>query len=358
MEDKVKAALIEKAINILWKIIIPLLKFFLIIYFFGGIALGFGFLCVAFENVFLDADTSFWAIFNGNLSEQEALRIFFKWIAATLDSIPFHNLFELLMQEDGGILSQTADFFVSFTNGKFAASFTQYAPMLFKDVTHTTLAAFLFFVFSRLNRFLIPRVNQNADKKSFGDRMAGIAFGIVCAAWTFCSFCASHLILSFVDKYVIPEKKDLAYLLIIVFAFLFHMLFLSLSLSLDQRKRDRLLGKAPYESDFDLRGLRALIIFSIRLLFDVIKAIIVWLVGCRFLKLYCFDYTLNDGGAFLDLFLNRSKSACEILFLLFVYLVFDALESFCEETLTFKLYSFFNKKSIQKKGGGKRGFRF
>ncbi len=324
----------QTVLNFIFRLLTPFLKFVFVYQIFGTFALEFAILCVGLNN-FLFGDAS---LIQSFLNENaDAWVVFSRWVTELLDCIPFHNLFESLVEDHGGVFSQIADLFVSLGNGKFQLALTEYLPLLFKDIALASLASLAFFILSRLNKFLIP----------FSGKAVNFAFGIVCVFWIFGSFCFSNLCLSILERFVSTQSHDLAYLLVFLLSFVLHVIFLSRSASLDEKKSKRYKAKVLVNAH-DIRGLRAFIILLIDVVFQFIKSFFVWQIGSRLLNIY------TPTPSYVIFF----RSILAVLIALFLLYLSELIKKFVQEIITLPLYNYFYEKSVKNHALGKRGFRF
>ena len=324
----------QTALSFILRLLTPFLKFLFVYQIFGTFALEFAILCVGINDFLFGNAGLIQSLLNENA---DAWVVFSRWVTELLDCIPFHELFDLLVEDHGGVFSQIADLFVSLGNGKFQLALTEYLPLLFKDIARASLAALAFFALSRLNRFLIPFSGKDVD----------FAFGIVCVFWTFGSYCFSNLCLSVLEDFVSPQHQKLAYLLVFLFSFALHVIFLSRSLFLSSKKSTLYTAKV-LKNAHDIRGLRVFIILLIDVVFQFINTFLIWQIGSRLLHIY-------TPIPSYELFF---RSVLSVLIALFLLYLSELLKKFVQEILTLPLYNFFYNKSVKNHGLGKRGFRF
>ena len=322
MNNLIKSSLFDIA----WRIIVSLFKFILIYQICGEIALLLGFFCIAIQDWITLGDASFLSsLFAGN---SDILQIFSKWVMGILDSIPFHNLFEEVIDNSNGygsFFSQTADFLVSFGNGKFHDSFDNFLPSLLRDISRVSLSSLFFYILSRLNKLIIPK----------NDKPMKLAYETVCVFWLFDSYCISNLCFSLIDKYVSAENIKMYYIIVLVASFILHVFLLGRSLFLETMRS--ITQVKDSKIIFDLRILRVFIVFLIDMIFQIVKTYLAWIIGSNLLNIYIPTLSLN---IFARSLLTAAIAA-------FIMVILEWLKEKLTNVITFPLFDFFWKKGIK-----------
>lgn len=239
-------------------IITEILKFVVVYYIFGVVALMAIFFSLSIVSTIENntSQTIFSLIENGG----NGYEIITQVINRITDSAPFNGLFELLIDNEGSIISGLIDFFTNLLNEEIIVpAWKLYLPKLLRDVTVTTLASLIFFVFSRLNRML----------SIFRGFTAQFAFIIVSVLWYFASYCCSDCLLKIIEYYNIPQNWNTLYILIILISLFLHALLLGYSVEM---------GKS--------RIPRALLVLGIEVPFCALNALLLWLLKTTLFGLF------------------------------------------------------------------------
>ena len=123
-------------------------KFFTVYYIFGSAALFI--MCMSLGIIeYMETGSSVLL----NIGGEDDLKVVLQsLISGTIDSVPFGELFELLLDDGNGILSALIEFFKNFKDTDFSFIWKTYAPELFRDLTVSSLASLFFFILTRINK--------------------------------------------------------------------------------------------------------------------------------------------------------------------------------------------------------------